>query len=246
MLTLIWFFLGWMGCTGPVSSLENEGSSDESALPPILTDASIEFRPSIDAVPANGLTLRIYFPESIRLSGQQIRITDLEGRDIDGAMSQWVWDEERFVLRLEPKGLQPGSRFAVVIEGLVTEGGRVIPSFSRLFKVREEDATPPDGSLIVLRGELVVGSSAPLELVFNEPIRWTSLMGLSVLAGANAVAGQWALGPHQTRATFRPTGPWGDKQVYLTVGAGVSDLAGNQMVNLPTGMLTPPQTRKSP
>ena len=236
MLALITFFFAVLGCSSPAVQ---ESPNKKDLLPPKLNDARIQFRPGVDFVPENGVTLRIHFPEAIQLNGQSIRITDLEGERIDGAMSRWVWDEPRRVVRLEPAMLKAGTRFAVVAEGLVTDGGEALPAFSKTLIVRDTDTTPPNGGRITVEGTAKANTSEPLTLVFDEPVRWSSLGALAVLAGSEAVQGDWTLGPHQTRAVFQPAQAWGDAPTFISVGAGVSDLAGNQLVELPTGMLRP-------
>ena len=237
MLTLICFFLLWMGCGGAVTAPQKDLAASDGGLLPALKDDTIQFRPGVDYVPENGTTLRIHFSESIRLGGQRIRIVDADGKKMEGAMERWAWDEERYVVRLEPTGLKEGTRFAVSVEGLVTEYGREIKGFSKSFVVRAVDKIPPDGSRLVFQGSAVVNTKETLELIFNEPIRWSSIGALSVLAGGEEVDGEWRLGPHQTRAMFIPASPWTVQPVFLSVGAGVADLAGNQMVQTPEGMM---------
>ena len=239
MLALMTFFFSILGCSAP-QTLESE--SVQATLPPKLTDANILFRPTVDFVPENNVTVRIHFPESIQIGGQRIRITDLKGERIEGAMSRWVWDEPRRVVRLEPEALTAGMHFAVVVEGLVTDDDKPISGFSKTFRVRAADTTPPDGSRIQLVGSAGLNTLEPLTLVFDEPVRWTSLGALSVLSGSTSVAGQWTLGPHQTRAVFQPDSVWDKGPVFVSIGAGVSDLAGNQLVALPTEMLRPRPT----
>jgi len=208
MLTLICFFLLWMGCSGPVTASQKDPAVSDSVLMPALKDDTIQFRPGVDYVPENGTTIRIHFSESIRLGGQRIRIVDEDGKKIEGAMERWAWDEERYVVRLEPTGLKEGTRFAVSVEGLVTEYGREIKGFSKSFVVRSEDQLPPDGSHLAFQGSARSGTKEPLELVFNEPIRWSSIGALSVLAGGEA-EGAWVLccgrgrGPKASRVKAR-------------------------------------------
>ena len=76
-----------------------------------------------------------------------------------------------------------------------------------------------------------------LEVVFSEPVRSESLGALSVLQEGSAVSGMWRLGPHQTRAYFTPEQPFAASGVYINYGAGIHDLAGNQMTDAPTGMV---------
>ena len=236
MLALMTFFFAILGCSAPTPPIS---VPTESQLPPKLTDDRISFRPAVDFVPENNVTVRIAFPESIQIGGQRIRITDQNGERIEGAMRRWAWDEARRVVRLEPETLKEGQRFAVSVEGLVTDAGEAIPGFSKFFVVRSVDATPPDGTRIQLTGEAKKGTTEPLTLVFDEPVRWTSLGALSVLSGSVSVVGHWSLGPHQTRATFQPEAAWDQGPIFVSIGAGVSDLAGNQLVSLPTEMLRP-------
>lgn len=208
----------------------------ETSLPPALNDVSIRVHPATDVLPENGTTIRIFFPEAVALGGQQIYIATLNGEKMEGILGRWVWNEGRTMVRLEPTGLQAGTKVAVVVRALQAESGRTIVPFSKTFSILPADTVPPSGAHLQARLVNVPGKVKDMEVVFSEPIRWESLGALSVLCEGVAVSGTWRLGPHQTRAYFTPERSWSASTVYVNYGAGIHDLAGNQMVDIPAGM----------
>jgi len=236
MLTLFWFFLLWMGCGEPAALEKISQSGAEVSLPPALKDTTIRVHPATDVLPENGTTIRVYFSESIQLGGQRIQVTELSGEKLEGVLGRWVWNEERTIVRLEPEGLRPGTQVAIVVRGLKTESGKIITPFSKTFSILQTDETSPNGQNLDARLVDAQGPFQHLEVVFSEPIRWESLGALSVLSSGTAVAGAWRLGPHQTRAYFSPEAQWSESAIFISYGAGIHDLAGNQMTNTPAGM----------
>ena len=74
-----------------------------------------------------------------------------------------------------------------------------------------------------------------LEVVL-EPIRSESL-GVE-RTGRERGVGDVATRPHQTRAYFTPEQPFTASGVYINYGAGIHDLAGNQMTDAPPSTRT--------
>jgi hypothetical protein len=240
MLTGIFVILGWMGCAQPETERDlSFGTGVKIEVPVVLKDTAVHVDPKMDSLPENGLDLWVTYPEPIRLDGQNIRITDMDGRILVGSVPTWTWDEPRRTVHLQPSGLNEGQRFMLVVHAMTSDSGQKWPAFSKAYTVRGTDNLPPDGAKIAVSGTPAEGSKDPVLVVFNEPVRAASLKALAVLAGGRPVLGTWTLGPHQTRARFSPEGLWPKDQVFVSVGAGVQDLAGNGLINIPRRLLTP-------
>ncbi|MFK7930037.1 MAG: Ig-like domain-containing protein [Myxococcota bacterium] len=198
--------------------------------------------PGVELVPENGLTFTLEVPTSQGLSGHVFtvfRVDDDRAIEVRDAVQKWTWNGDRTVATVRPTGLSRGAPYLLVAEGLIGADGEVLPMSSHAFRVIPADESPPSGRRLRVRGAPVPGSSAAIHVQFSEPVVHSAVHHLAVLHGGARVDGEWTVNAEQTRVTFVPGQPWGTEGVRVSVGAGIRDVAGNSMVDLPADMLTP-------
>jgi hypothetical protein len=193
-------------------------------------------------MPENGLTWHVSVDYPVRLEGHVFAIYRVEGeraREVEGVLPKWAWDEGRRIARLQPATLQKGAPHLLVCEGMVLDDGTIIPEFAVPFRVIGPDHEPPDGRGLRVYGDPQPGTFAALRLPFPEPVREDARRRVGALAGGKPWPGSWTLVDDQRTLEFVPAQPWPTDLVVVSVGAGIQDLAFNDMIDRPEEMLVP-------
>lgn len=217
-----------VGCGQPAPSLAPADPAPEIAVAPTVRD-----------LPANALVFRAIFPEPITLGPHAIHVRDASGTIVPGAVRRVVWDQAMREVTIPLEGLDAGALYTLRLEGLETQAGAELASVERVFVVLPTDDEPPAGAAVRVEGLPRAGGREPLRVAFPEPVQASSLDSLTVLAGGAPAEGIWALAPGDDVAVFTPEAPWGEATVRVALGAGIRDLAGNELADRPEGMLVP-------
>lgn len=206
---------------------------------PSATGVTAAVSPSVQDVPLNALRFRLVFPEPMALAPARATIRDATGTIVPGAIRELRWNEDVRVLRIEPTGLEAGRSYVLEVDGLAAADGRAAAPVRHPFVARPEDHTPPDGKRVRVEGRPVAGSEEALRVRFPEPMSFESLAAITVLVDGSPWEGRLSYEPGDTVARFEPVAPWPDASVHVALGAGLSDLAGNELVDRPIEKLVP-------
>lgn len=195
--------------------------------------------PGVRDIPANGLRFRMTFTKPVELGPQKFQIRDAHDVLVPNAIDKITWNEQLTEATVVPTGLSPTRLYVLHVEGLIGTDKRALPAFDHSFVVRPDDTTAPSGAGLRVVGRPMPGSKASLTVAFPEPVDRDSTKALTVLQGADLAGGSWKLDETETIATFTPWADWGSDAVRVAVGAGIEDLAGNELTDRPKGMLVP-------
>lgn len=229
----VWAALVVWGCSEPAT---------EPALGPRPSD--VEVWPTVPELPVNGLVFRATFPEPMTLGPHGIHVRDASGIIVPGAVPRVVWDQPMRTATIPIEDVEPGARYTLRIEGLETQAGTELAAFERAFVVLAADTSPPSGAAMRVEGQPRPGGRDPVRVAFPEPVERGSLDSITVLVGGAPAEGAWTLQEGDAVAVFTPGVPWGDDPVRVALGAGIRDLAGNDLVDRPERMLVPMAPRK--
>ena len=230
-MRFVWLALPW-ACSEPAPA-------PEPAAP-----AEVRLWPTVRDLPANAVVFRATFPEAMTLGPHGIHVRDASGIIVPGAVPRVVWDQAMRTATIPIEDVEAGARYTLRIEGLETQAGREVSPLERVFVVHPPDTSPPSGAALRVEGTPRAGGHDPVRVVFPEPVDRTSLDSLTVLAGGAPAEGAWTLEDGDAVAVFTPGVPWGDDPVRVALGAGIRDLAGNDLVDRPERMLVPVAPRK--
>jgi hypothetical protein len=204
------------------------------SLPENPPDERIHVWPSVEFIPANKAELLIVSDEPISLQGQQLSIVNEDGFVLLGGVGKWTWRDERREMVIAPRNLEVGPKYGLLVEGFMTDKEEILASWVHWFRVGSEDTTPPDAALVELRGDAKIGSTTPVTVRFTEAMDHRSVNDLTVLVLGRPVEGSWSLAEGQRVFVFTPSAPW-EGNPFVSMGASVSDLAGNAIVHRPAG-----------
>jgi len=193
----------------------------------------------MEQVPLNALEFQVRLKQPIVVTEHSFHLLDAQGQKVEGAVPEWTWDAAFRVATLRLVGVNAGERYWIIGEGLRFSEEEPSTAWSMPLMVVAADHQPPDGANIDVQGRPYAKSRNPITVGFSEAIRWQSLHAMNVLVDGRPVDGEWSLLKQQTQAWFTPTQPWSGGKIHVSIAAGVSDLAGNELANKPMGMLTP-------
>jgi hypothetical protein len=208
--------------------------------------------PSAGIVPANQLRWYVEFSAPMREgeAAERVHLLDARGQEIRGAflsVQQELWDPERrritllFDMGRVKRGirtrieagpvLRPGKRYALRIDAdwRDARGAPLVRGVVHRLRAGPEDHAPVNPGRWSLRAP-AIGSRAPLELDFGEPLDHALAQRLIAVQGPDGpVAGEVALSADDRRWRFSPHAPWLAGRYRLRVHPALEDLAGNRL-----------------
>lgn len=209
--------------------------------------------PSAAEVPENLLKFYLHFsaPMSRGRIYEQIHLRNEAGKDIELPfleIDEELWDPEmkRLTLFIDPgrikrevrpleeigPALEQGHRFTLVIDAawLDATGRPLAKKFEHSFRVGPPDRDPIVPSEWKLT-KPIVGSTAPLDVVFPEPMDHALALRLLRIErdDGSRIEGVSALTDSERRWSFVPSNPWRPGVHQLVIPAALEDLAGNNV-----------------
>lgn len=234
----------WLGiaCNGaPVEA----PTPTPAAVTPAAGSPTAQVFPSGRDVPENGLRFRLLWSEEMQLGPHAIEVRDAHGRTVPGAVREIAWEEGFRAVSIRPEGLKPTAQFALHVEGVTSARGIVNTPFDHVFVLRPPDTTAPSAKAVTVVGGPVPGGHEPLVFTFPEPMDVDGVGAITVLSGGEIVTGRWTFSEGEAVWTFDPDGAWPKGAVRVSLGAGIRDLAGNELVDREVGMFLPSRPRAS-
>ena len=195
--------------------------------------------PDVAEIPSNGVRFKLYWNSKMRLGPHATKILDAAGTPLPDAVPRLSWNFTMMSAEVDPVGLEAGKSYILHVAGFEGADGQAANPVDKKFRVIAADTTSPSGKDLVVRGRPLPATSATLTLAFPEPMDPDSTIALTVLCGAHPVDGQWAMDTADRVATFTPASPWGSDPIRVSIGAGLKDLAANELVDRPTGFMIP-------
>jgi hypothetical protein len=226
MLVLV---LSWIAACGAPQPAPDAGS------PPVISVPALSIHPDVGALPANGLRFTFEWSEAMQLGPHRVVFRDASGVASPGAVPRLAWDRDLRVATVEPAGLRVGERYVLVVDGFTSADGGVAAKVERPFLVGPPDRAAPSAVDVQLPGRPPAGSREALRLVFPEPLDARSLTSFAVLVEGRPWDGTFRLEAGDATVRFVPAQPWTDAPVYLSMSAGIRDLAGLELVHRPAG-----------
>ncbi len=221
--------IGFAGC-----SWEGE---PETVVVSAVSGPEVRLHPEAERVPANAVHFQLRWSEPMALGPHGTEIRRSDGSVVGGAVDRLVWDENVQVARLSPS-LEPGV-YTLHVAGFVGKSGETAGPVDFEFEVVPADTIAPLGDRLAVQIWAYDGDRRGVSVRFPEPMSYESLGSLTVLSGGTPVEGDWDLFEGDSVALFVPRGPGPADPVFVSFGAGLTDLAGNEMVHRPEGMVTP-------
>jgi hypothetical protein len=214
----VWALLLCLACAG---------APDPAPAPAPAPAHGVEIYPTVAALPANALQLTVLLDEPLGPGALRFRLNGASGED---GIARQAWRADAHALALSSSitidlhPLAPGTeaRFDVL------DGDAVVAS--RSFVVTEADLEAPDGAQVT-----AVAAGGVLRLGFPEPMSRATLDALAVLQDGAPIGGSWQLDAPQRVATFEPASAVSDAPLFLAIGVGAQDLAGNPLAHRPVG-----------
>lgn len=237
-----WLWLGIVACSG--TAAPPVGALDATPPPVAAGGATAQVFPSGRDVPLNGLRFRLLWSEEMELGPHAIEVRDAHGRTVPGAVREVVWDAGFRSCSIRPEGLTPTARYVLHVEGVTSGHGVTIAPFDHTFVLRPDDTTAPSAKALTVVGAPKATGHEPLVFTFPEAMDVDGVGAVSVLAGGVLVSGRWTFAEGESVWTFEPDGAWPVGQVKVALGAGICDLAGNELADREAGMFSP--TRPAP
>ena len=238
----LWLWLGIVACNGtaapPVKPL------DATPPPSVPGGPTAQVFPSGRDVPVNGLRFRLLWSEAMELGPHAIEVRDAHGRTVPGAVREVTWDDGFRACAIRPEGLTPTAQYSLHVEGVTSGRGIVNAPFDHTFVLRPEDTTAPSAKALTVAGVPKAGGREPIVFTFPEAMDADGVGAVSVLAGGALVTGRWTFADGESVWTFDPDGAWPAGRVLISLGAGIRDLAGNELADREAGMFPPARPAK--
>ncbi len=209
---------------------------------PEVSDAAppqVEILPGVSHLPANALVFELHWSKAMRLGPHGVHVLDPLGEEVASAVKKVSWDAPVRVTTVVLSEKVPKGSHTLRIDGFLSTDGGVAPAADHAFHVLPADTEGPAGAEIQVLGKPLAGTFEVVTIRFPEPMSHRVLDSVTVLSGPEPAAGEWTLGEAQSLLSFTPSQAWTEAPVRASIGAGAVDLAGNAIVDLPPGLLTP-------
>jgi hypothetical protein len=226
--------------------------------------------PTANELPANQLKLYLQFsaPMSWGEAIDHIHLYDEAGREVPRAwlrVDQELWDpaRERFTLLFDPgrikRGLRSnredgaplteGHQYRLVIDRAWRDGNGhpLAADGEKSFTVTATDRKAPDTGVWQVAAP-TPGSTAPLRLVFDEPLDY-ALLGRMIEIydeGGARVEGQIEIANNETEWRLIPAAPWRAGRYEVRLDPRLEDRAGNNLRRLFDADLRADKTGEAP
>ena len=228
-----------LACGQPAPPPPGPGGPPPQAQVNEVEPPQLELLPGVNHLPANALVFELHWSKAMRLGPYGVSVFDPGGAEVVGAVHKVSWDAPVRVTTVELSQLEHRGPLTMRIDGFLSTDGGVAPAIDHTFTVLPVDERGPDGARVEVRGKPLAGTSEPVTVRFPEPMSHRIIDSVTLLSGPEPAPGEWTLGEAQSLLTFTPSQPWTEAPVRVSIGAGAVDLAGNAIVDLPPGLLTP-------
>lgn len=228
-----------LACGQPAPPPPGPGGPPPQAEVDDAEPPQVQILPGVSHLPTNALVFELRWSKAMRLGPHGVHVLDASGAEVQGAVHEVSWDAPVRNTTVQLSQLQSRGPLTLRIDGFLSTDGGVAPATDHAFTVLPVDDKGPDGARVEVRGKPLAGTSEQVTVRFPEPMSHRVIDSVTILSGPQPALGEWTLGENQSLLSFTPSQPWTEAPVRVSIGAGAVDLAGNAIVDLPPGLLTP-------